>query len=771
MAIFISFLIFIPSISAEAIDNDTLMNDAADTDVMSEDNNSIDVNLEAKNVTGRYGVENTLTVHVTDAKGNIVAGGSMTFENVFGRDYKVNVSNGIAVANVHAGECGQFNITCKYIGDAFYKNASTKLLLNIPVTDTSCFNIVATKYDDSVYFTGNVVSDYRSYEEFKKFQEVTEGNIEVYVDGSRVGICDVDINGNFVFIWNTTRNLIGQTINFTGHYSHRNGCFNNSTFSKNFTFDAPKDTKIITQIDVRDVGEVLIRGHVQDVSGNAVIGGIITVNDFTIPVDTNGNFKLYLTGKTIPKAKYETGFMDWGSKADVTVNVPLMKAIDHTSLADELIELCKKGSPYIKFGNGNGKTVVMSVGAHGGELASQAAGFKLINLLASYGGEIDGTIYIFPIIFPQATANNTRIYNGTNLNLVAAQNGSISNSLVKFAVSVNASGLGDFHCTRHSDNDVGITCVMSSLQPTPESFQIADFIHNETGYFKDTYDVAGVPYAGAIEDYANLNHIPAITSEALTNHRAIEYGAPEISMNMMRSFLRYFGFDIDEMIRIPFNGSDLTLGFTSPYNYVSSSFTVGKESFKLSAQIVAKPAEFVINYGGKYSVSLKDVNGHVAGKKVTFILDGKSIGAATTNDNGEATIVLTSKMLKGVKVGKKNLIIKFDDEGYVTISKTVKITLNKEKTKISAKKKTFNKAKKVKKYAISLKNSKGKGVKKVLVILKVNGKVYKSKTNSKGKATFSINKLAKKGTYVAKILFKGDKYYKKATKNVKIKIK
>ena len=148
-------------------------------------------------------------------------------------------------------------------------------------------------------------------------------------------------------------------------------------------------------------------------------------------MDTNGNFKLYLTGKTIPEAKYEIGFMDWGSKADVTVNVPLMKAIDHTSLADELIELCKKGSPYIKFGNGNGKTVVMSVGAHGGELASQAAGFKLINLLASYGGEIDGTIYIFPIIFPQATANNTRIYNGTNLNLVAAQNGSISNSKLK----------------------------------------------------------------------------------------------------------------------------------------------------------------------------------------------------------------------------------------------------------------------------------------------------------------------------------------------------
>jgi hypothetical protein len=771
MTILIGFLIFLPSISAGSIDNDTLMNDASDADVMSEGDSAIDVNLEAENTTGRYGVENSLTVHVTDSDGNNVNGGSMTFENVFGRDYKVNVSNGMAVADVHAGECGQFNITCKYVGDALYKNATTKLLLNIPITNTDCFNIVATKYDNSVYFTGNVLCDYSPYTGSKDFEEVTEGNIEVYVDEVLLGNCDVDVNGNFVFIWNTTRNLIGQTINFTGHYSHRNGCFNSSTFSKNFTFEAPKDTKIITQIDVRDVGEVLISGHVQDMSGNAVMGGTITVSDFTIPVDTNGNFNLYLTSKTIPKAKYETGFMDWGSKADVTVNVALMNAIDHTPLADELIELCKKGSPYIKFGNGNGKTLVICVGTHGGELASQAAGFKLINLLADYGGEIDGTIYIFPIIFPQATANNTRIYNGTNLNVVAAENGSISNSLVKFAMSVNASGLGDFHCTRHSDSDVGITCVMSSLQPTPESFLIADFIHKETGYFNDTYAMAGVPYAGAIEDYANLNHVPAVTCEVLTNHRAIEYGSPEISFNMMRSFLRYFGFDIDEMIRIPFNNSDMTLGFASPYNYVSSSLTVSKESFKLSAEVVAKSAQFVINYDGKYSVALKDVNGYVAGKMVTFVLDGKIIGSATTDDKGEATIVLSSKILKSAKDGKKTLIIKFDDENYVAINKTVKITVNKEKAKISAKKKTFKKAQKSKKYAVFLKDSKSKGVKNVPIALKVKGKVYKSKTDSKGKATFNINKLTWKGTYVAKILFKGDNYYKKATKKVKIKIK
>ena len=86
-------------------------------------------------------------------------------------------------------------------------------------------------------------------------------------------------------------------------------------------------------------------------------------------------------------------------------------------------------------------------------------------------------------------------------------------------------------------------------------------------------------------------------------------------------------------------------------------------------------------------------------------------------------------------------------------------------------KKIIKKSKKTKKYTITLKNSKGKAVKKAKVTLKVKGKTYKAKTNSKGKATFKITKLTKKGTYKATIKYKGNKYYKKATKKVKIKIK
>jgi hypothetical protein len=132
---------------------------------------------------------------------------------------------------------------------------------------------------------------------------------------------------------------------------------------------------------------------------------------------------------------------------------------------------------------------------------------------------------------------------------------------------------------------------------------------------------------------------------------------------------------------------------------------------------------------------------------------------------------LTAKIPKAAKGGKKNLVIKFSDSNYNTASKTVKITINKEKTKIAAKNKKFKRSVKVKKYTIALKNSKGKAIKKVKVTLNVKGKKYTAKTNSKGKATFKIKKLTKKGKYLSTVRFAGNAYYKAVSKKVKITLK
>ncbi len=175
----------------------------------------------------------------------------------------------------------------------------------------------------------------------------------------------------------------------------------------------------------------------------------------------------------------------------------------------------------------------------------------------------------------------------------------------------------------------------------------------------------------------------------------------------------------------------------------------------INPTITAKNPNYVINYGGKYSITLKDGIGNaLEGKKVTFMLNGKNIGSALTASNGVAVISLTAKILKVAKYGKKNLVISFEDSNYNKVTKTVKITINKEKTKLVGKNAKFRKSKKTKKYSVILKNSKGKAIKKVYVTLKVKGKTYKAKTNSKGKATFKIKKFTKKGKYTTKIRFK-----------------
>jgi hypothetical protein len=206
--------------------------------------------------------------------------------------------------------------------------------------------------------------------------------------------------------------------------------------------------------------------------------------------------------------------------------------------------------------------------------------------------------------------------------------------------------------------------------------------------------------------------------------------------------------------------------------YNSTTFSYMVDVFQRPVTISAAKKSFVINYAYNYAVTVKGKNGKViAGEKVTIYINSKKIKTVTTNKNGVATVKITSSMLKSLKTGSKTLKITMSDN-YDPNSKSVKITITKEKTKLAAKKKTFKKSKKTKKYTIILKNSKNKAVKKAKVTLKIKGKkTITAKTNSKGKATFKIKKLNKKGKFKATIKFKGTKYYKGVSKKVKLTIK
>ena len=187
---------------------------------------------------------------------------------------------------------------------------------------------------------------------------------------------------------------------------------------------------------------------------------------------------------------------------------------------------------------------------------------------------------------------------------------------------------------------------------------------------------------------------------------------------------------------------------------------------KIATKLTATKVTTTYNVNKNLIITLKDINGNpISGAKLTVNLNGAK--KYTTNKKGQVKIAVG-------KLVPKTYTVKIRFAGTATLSAsstTVKVTVKKATPKITAKAKTFKLKTKTKKYTITLKDNKNKVMKNKKVTLKVKGKTYTAKTNSKGKATFKLTKLTKKGKYTAVIKYAGDKYYKKATKKVKITVK
>ena len=189
---------------------------------------------------------------------------------------------------------------------------------------------------------------------------------------------------------------------------------------------------------------------------------------------------------------------------------------------------------------------------------------------------------------------------------------------------------------------------------------------------------------------------------------------------------------------------------------------------KFNTNIVSSAVNAVYKDGKYLIATLKDGNSTpLANAKVTINLNGVN-RVLTTDSLGQVKLAVSSLVPK-----KYSAKITFaGNDSHIASSANVNVVVKKAKPVISAKKKkTFKVKTKTKKYYITLKDNKKKVLKKTRVYLKVKGKTYKAKTNNKGKAVFKIKKLNKRGTFKAKITYKGNKYYYKVTKTVKIRVK
>ena len=221
-------------------------------------------------------------------------------------------------------------------------------------------------------------------------------------------------------------------------------------------------------------------------------------------------------------------------------------------------------------------------------------------------------------------------------------------------------------------------------------------------------------------------------------------------------------------------------------NYAGNdSYIPSNISIKLSPPVVRQSTVILGNKFTQYAIDsdagergnyfnfiLKDVDGNPLANKTVYIGFNGVTYNRITDENGYARLQINL-----AKAGTYTFAMGFlGDDGYLGAFAVQKIVVSKKTAKITAAAKSY-KASATKKYTVKLSTGAcssitGKAIMKTgkTVKLTINGKTYKAKTNSAGKATFTI-KLTKKGTYSAKVKFDGDDTYKAASKSVKIKIK
>ena len=217
--------------------------------------------------------------------------------------------------------------------------------------------------------------------------------------------------------------------------------------------------------------------------------------------------------------------------------------------------------------------------------------------------------------------------------------------------------------------------------------------------------------------------------------------------------------------------SNMTFGNGTSFNLtqIMNMTGNGTGSFDISAimdmiggkKVTFEAQDIKQTYSGPitFKVKVLESDKPVSQQTVIFTVDNTDY-VGRTDENGTATISLN------LAAGTHYIYTEYNN----VIGKN-QIEITKAGSKLTANKKTFKSKLKTKKYAITLKDNKGKAIKNAKVTLKIKGKTFTAKTNSKGKATFKITKLTKKGKYTAKIKFAGNGYYKASSASKKIVIK
>ena len=131
------------------------------------------------------------------------------------------------------------------------------------------------------------------------------------------------------------------------------------------------------------------------------------------------------------QSTYNISYFDKTVGGNVLNNTVINEDIPKNNLSDTIFNMTRNGSVILKFGNGLGPKILISVGVHGNEPQANIAGMMYLEFIQDK--QFNGTLYIIPFDIPQDTAQDTRYYDGLDPNRIANINGTSSWKIVQFA--------------------------------------------------------------------------------------------------------------------------------------------------------------------------------------------------------------------------------------------------------------------------------------------------------------------------------------------------
>ena len=289
--------------------------------------------------------------------------------------------------------------------------------------------------------------------------------------------------------------------------------------------------------------------------------------------------------------------------------------------------------------------------------------------------------------------------------------------------------------------------VISGFSFTNDFYYIANNVYNPFGVYVDANDVTidnlTFNWVGVKKESTNFNPEDFLFDAIVLNNTQ-NTTINNIVLGNVNSFIKSI------------NAVDV--------NTNNISVVENKIKEQLTSVIATSNLSIKVSDNANLQLTLKDANNNpLSNREVIVIFDGEYRNLKTDN-NGIAKL--------NVKYASSGIhyaaLVFAGDEGYKSCFTTVKITVTKKSSSISAPKVTL-KVKKSKTVKITLKSG-SKAISGKKITIKVNGKTFSAKTNSKGVASVKV-KVSKKGNFKYAAKFAGDNAYNSVSKTGKIIVK